>query len=269
MRRFISVLLFLTASCSYAGEVKHISLPNGQPAELKQLKEEKGKLTVYEMTFTDRVRHEKLTVPAYRFGDYYFLQAFELKDGRLVPVVKVKAEKIPIDVSFLESIEKKMRQAGINNVAGKRGAPHLYVIFDAYCPFCIRGIKKEYPELSRKYEVHFIPFAVHGERSVKALSCILERWKRERPDKVLREVFGRFKGDWQEYGEQFNSCRQEFSPLVREITSTLVKNGIAATPTFIYQKGDRFYLSIGKPPEGGQDDQNRARVSSSRKVWPH
>ena len=254
MRKYLAIAVLLFTSCSQAGQTEKlfVKLPNGQPAELKRVKEETGKLTVYQMTFTDKVRHERLTVPAYRFGNYYFLQAFELKDGRLVPVLKVRAEKVPIDVSFLRDIERKMRKAGINNVAGKKGAPRLYVIFDAYCPFCIKGIKKEYPELAKHYEIHFIPFAVHGEKSVKALACILERWKKERPDEVLREVFGKFNGSWQEYGEQFNSCRQEFAPLVKEITSTLIKNGIVATPTFIYQKGDRFYLSIGKPPAGGE-----------------
>ena len=253
MRLKLALLLAgLTALLGQAAGGETLTLPNGAKAELKKVKTEKEAVSLYQMTFTDEIKHERITVPVYRFGNYYCLQAFEVKDGRLTPVVNVKVEKLPLDVSFLRKIERQMRQAGVNNVAGKRGAPVLYVIFDAYCPFCVRAFRSHFKELSKSYEVHFVPFAVHGEVSERALACILERWRRERPDEVLKEVFGRFNGNWEEYGKQFKNCPEDLKKLVQSITEELLKNGVRATPTFIYQRGNNFYLSIGKPPKGGE-----------------
>jgi len=229
--------------------------PNGEvKAELKEVRNEP--VAVYGYDIKDKKRGVEIKGKFYRIGDYYFFVPFKLENGKLVPVRQEKIGRIPVDISFLKRIEERFKKAGVNVEAGQ-GKEKVYVVIDALCPFCAQKMEKEYPQLAKKYRVVFIPFAVHREASVKALSCIYTKAKKEGIVKPLEENFKQFQnalktGKVGEFIKSYDSCKvdQKVKALVQETTKELVENGVKGTPTFFIPKDGKYYVYVGVLPSG-------------------
>jgi len=246
MKRFLILTTLLAVTSCSAGEnknlTKEVTLPNGIKGVLRKEGETSKKIEEYTLKFKSGLGERKV-VKVYKMDDIYLIPSFQIKNGKLI-TINPKVEKVSVDISFLREIDKKFKEMNINNISGKRGGKIVYFIFDAYCPYCIADFKKYYKELKDKYEVHFIPFAVHGNRSVKVMACMFNDMKRLPADKVLETYFSK-----ENYLELLSHCNaKETEKLIREISSILRKNFIKATPTFIYQdsKG-KFKVKVGVP----------------------
>jgi hypothetical protein len=217
--------------------------------EAKKKDEKIGVLALYQVSYTDKKAGRKTEANVFKFGNLIFTNVYRLMpDGT---VTKVKTERtifIPVDISFLESIENKFKKEGINITAGTKGKPKLYIIFDALCPFCAESFEKKYPELAGKYEIVFIPLAVHGIYSVNALTSIYTEAK----DKPIAEVIGKnfklfreAKGNMQEFvKETANLPKDEHvKKLIISTSEELLKNKVFETPT-LFMPTPKGYLKL-------------------------
>ena len=247
MERLIAVLL-LTAflgGVTWGAKTKEEVLP----PNLKKQRESYEKVTYYTLEVVkDGIKAE---FPIVRVGDTYYGLPMKLRNGEFVKV-EPKVTLVPVKGGFLKRALEEFKRVGVNpEVKGKEEKPTLYVIFDALCPFCIKSAKEKLPELLSKYNLVFLPLAVHGESSYLGLSCIYTKAKKEGIKKAIEEVFSWKDGkSWKEYEEKLQtSCplSKDVAVAVRRVSELLKKNGVYATPTFFLEKDGKFYKRVGVP----------------------
>jgi len=260
---------FITGSLLALSLIPPCSVNMNKPATVKitvdqygQKKEIQGKLTEqttaifrkYQIEIEDKYKGIKVKSPLYEVDlpnrqRLFFASAYVLNNGRMTPLnEKKQVRAIPVDTSFLKNIEEKFKEAGINNTIGNYEKPTIYVIFDAFCPFCIEEFDKKFPEMVKNHHVILLPLAVHGEKSLKALACMYSEAKEKSIDKVLKEHFSRFNGNWESYERSYKDCEfdKDTYNLIKNTTEKLLKYGVYMTPTFFIQdQNGKFWKKVG------------------------
>ena len=220
-------------------------LPDG----MKLVKKGKESVQHYEYTIKRPEDGVEVHLELVKVGDKFYGVPLQLENGRFKQIPP-KVIHIPIKADFLDEIVKEFKSAGINpRIGNDKNKPTLYLIFDAFCPHCIRQINN-LDKLKEKYNVVLLPFAVHGEQSVNGLSCIYTKAKKTGMEKAVKEVIGWKNGKkWNEYAEKVGKCEidEQVKSLVRNVSDKLFKNKVNATPTFFLKENGKFYKSIGAP----------------------
>ena len=223
------------------------------PPHLKEVSQKTEKVTYY--TYTVVRDGMKAEFPIVKVGNTYYGLPMKLVHGEFQKV-EPKVSLIPVKADFLEKAQRRLsKQFGNSFVVRGEGKGRLYVVFDAFCPFCMKATKSgKLNELKEKYgEIVFLPLAVHGKESVKGLSCIYEKAKKEGVEKALKEVFGWKKGDdvksWLDYKKKVDGCSfsSKTEKVVKTVSDLLSENGVFATPTFFYFDGKNYYKRVGIP----------------------
>ena len=227
---------------------RNASIPN-----LKEVKKKTETVTYY--TLTVEKDGLKAEFPIVKIGDTYYGLPMKLINGSFEKV-EPKISLVPVKAEFLKEAEKELKKANLSFTIKGSGKGKLYVIFDAFCPFCMRSAQsRKLDKLKEKYaEVTFLPLMVHGDASVRGLSCIYEKAKKEGIGKALREVFSWKEGrSWEEYKRKVESCSAspETEKAVENVSNLLVRNGVYATPTFFYFDGKNYYKRVGNPDFSG------------------
>ena len=174
-----------------------------------------------------------------------FKYSVEGKNVILKPIKPKNAEKpLKVDVSFLKEVDKKLSEANIPHVIGKSDKK-VYIIWDVFCPFCyghfnqIEKIAKE-----NNVEIHLIPLAVHGEKSLKGIVLYTKLAREKGPAEALKELYRMGNGDFMKYakalekrlegGKEITNDQSKILEAVQQTEAILLKNGVRATPTIIY-----------------------------------
>ena len=249
----IKKLLSGTAVLTLVGVSVGASFAGNLPEKLKKVSEKTEKVVYY--TYTVVKDGMKAEFPIVKVGDTYYGLPMKLVNGELVSV-KPKVSLVPVKADFLNKAQRQLSiQFGNSFIVRGEGKGRLYVVFDAFCPFCMKALKSgELDELKKKYSsIVLLPLAVHGKESVKGLSCIYEKAKKEGMEKALKEVFSWKKGDdvksWLDYKKRIDGCSfsNETEEVVKKVSELLSKNGVSATPTFFYFDGGNYYKRVGVP----------------------
>jgi len=220
---------------------------------LKEVGKKKETVTYYKFVVErDGLRAE---FPIVKIGDTYYGLPMKLVNGSFEKV-EPKISLVPIKGEFLKEATEELQKANLSFTIKGSGKGKLYVVFDAFCPFCMKAAESgKIGELRKKYaEIVFLPLAVHGETSVKGLSCIYEKAKDKGIKEALREVFSWKEGkSWEEYEKRVKSCTtsKETERAVRRVSELLRRNRVYATPTFFYFDGKKYFERVGKPDFSG------------------
>jgi len=212
----------------------------------KKIGKAEGEL--YDVRIDDPVRGislESYGVVVRRDGKtFYFLIPYQKKDSSLVPVLSLKPLELSKDSQVIKTLEKVVKEAqkeGIN-LKLSEGKKRAYLIADVLCPYCVRAFNKEVKELENKgYEVYYIPFAVHRDRSLKVFSCLAEG------DfvKNLRQYYSKAEKEGLPSAfKSFSSCTpsKEKEKFFRETFKELVGAKIYSTPTVLVEESNGKFL---------------------------
>jgi thiol:disulfide interchange protein DsbC len=188
------------------------------------------------------------------------LKVGERNGQRIIEPLQPKNAVSPLkkDFSWLKEVDQKLNKAGISHVIGK-GEKKLYVIWDVFCPFCYRHFKEFNEETAKKLgvELHLIPFAVHGERSIKGLVYCTKLTKEKGVEGTFNYLYSLGNGNFRKYSKalqkeiekESKETNKELAGVFKELRETLAKNNIRATPTFIFiPSGNEGYIFIGSRP---------------------
>ena len=249
MRKALLCLALL--SIGFAANAKEgkdlvISTPQGGKVVAKYKKTIPCKeLSVYEMEL--KVGHKERIIPVFKCGERIFFGSFKLQDGKLVPYEVAKEKELPFTKEEIEDLKGLI--APYKDILSEGKGEELFVFFDAFCPFCIREFNKHYEELTKRYKVYLVPYPIHGSKSVYALACMLTRAKEEKKSlgKVTKEYFSKFNGSWDDYEKLFKNCKADGKTVLwlGQLFSWEEKEGITATPAFLYKAEDGYRVSYG------------------------
>jgi len=244
---FLSALVLVGVSAGIGAlanaPAEHKLFKKQEQPELKLVKEEKTTVRYYILP----VRRDgvEVEIPVVQVGDTYYSLPMKKLNGKFVRV-EPDVKLIPVKADYLHFAEKELELKGYKPVVKGEGKGKLYVVFDSMCPFCIKSVDK-LSELKKKYrEIVFLPLAVHGEVSLKGLSCIYQKSVEEGMEGALKEVFSWKKGkDWKEYAEKLSSCKLDKT--VEKVSNLMREKGVRATPTFFLEEDGKFYERVGRP----------------------
>lgn len=216
--------------------------PSGRTVTFRKVDEFTAKVAVYEGTVRQGRIERKITL--YKVGNLFFASPWEFKDHRFTPVISASSVKVvPLskeELAEFKSAVKKLQDYGVKYP--ETGKPKLYVIFDAFCPFCKRGVQSgRMKELMKKYDLVLVPLNVHGKASEKENACLIEKARKEPMTQVVKEWFT----------GKLPKCSpsEKAVSLEKEVSKELIKLGLTATPTFVAENGKVY---VGRLPKGGK-----------------
>ncbi|TCK04586.1 DsbA family protein [Phorcysia thermohydrogeniphila] len=186
------------------------------------------------------------------------LEVTEVKGDKILKPLQPKNAVSPLkmDLSWLKSVDEKLNKAGIPHVIGK-GDKKLYIVWDVFCPFCYRHFNQFNEETAKKLDVelHLIPFAVHGERSIKGFVHFAKLAKEKGIEETFKHLYSLGNGNFRKYSSEIQKEMKkegedkELAKVFKELKDTLAKNKVRATPTIIFiPSGNEGYIFVGFRP---------------------
>jgi len=186
------------------------------------------------------------------------LKVEEINGKEVLRPLQPKNSVVPIKKEFpwLKEIDKKLSEAGIPHVIGK-GEKKLYIVWDIFCPFCYKHFNELNAETAKKLgvEIHLIPFAVHGKRSIDGFVQYAKLSREKGVEETFKYLYSLGNGNFRKYSREIqkkikeNSEDEKLKKLFTELRDTLAKNGVRATPTIIFiPSGEKGYIFVGFRP---------------------
>jgi len=236
---------------------EQVFLPGNVEGKLTPLKTETKEVEVYQLTV--KRGREKDTFKVYRIGELYFAEptAMVKRGNFFLPLPdSLKREISPLTEEELDRLKEAAaefyEEAGIREV--KNGKEPLYIVFDPLCPFCEKAAREgKMEELSKRFDLKFLPLPVHGQVSERITACLLflAKEKKEPFEAVIKEWFSSLPEKKQALLKECEGKDLKREYLVEnKLSKSLEDLKIVWTPTFIYSDGK---VQVGAGNGKGED----------------